>query len=101
MRYDVELCAERSLRLAAGERCEWIAEDRVLVLENDLDSGGHLVLVGYKSSRGRGPPGRFLHKRAMHNSEASRMYAGLDAVGRLLTVPGCSRVIRGRCGSQR
>jgi len=39
-RYDIGLCTEHHLRLSAGEGCEWIDEDRVLVVGTDLDSGG-------------------------------------------------------------
>jgi hypothetical protein len=46
IRYDVLLCDEHHYRLTDGERCSWIAEDRALVVGEDLDSGGHLVPAG-------------------------------------------------------
>lgn len=47
IRHDALLCAEHYYRLTDGERCSRIDEDRVLVVGDDLDSGGHVVAVGW------------------------------------------------------
>lgn len=46
IRHEVVVCGEHYYRLTDGERCGWLDEDRVLVVGEDLDSGGHLVPDG-------------------------------------------------------